>query len=322
VYIQNPAVGTWTVEVAGSNVPQAPQPFALVVTGDFGPPPEPPTASFSGSPTSGDALLNVSFTDESTGVITAWAWDFGDLGTSTLQDPSHIYKEVGVYTVSLTVTGPGGSDTETMSNYISVLNPPKRIYLPLILKAYAPPLPDDPIVNGDFEDGPWAGWIEDSTNNLQVVVEDGFFIEPHSEQWLAWLGGFAEEESYVEQTVTVPSGRSYLHYWHWISSSNTNCTTEQAVVLVNGSAVRTYALCSSTRTWGWVEQVVDLESYAGQSASLQFQATTAADASSWYIDDVSFQFSAAMADVSLPVAPDSGIPIARKVKPAPELSQP
>ncbi|KAA3656817.1 MAG: hypothetical protein DWQ04_30000 [Chloroflexi bacterium] len=36
VYVQSAAAGTWTVEVTGSNVPQGPQPFALVVDGSFG----------------------------------------------------------------------------------------------------------------------------------------------------------------------------------------------------------------------------------------------------------------------------------------------
>jgi hypothetical protein len=35
VYIQNPATGTWTVQVTGVNVPQGPQPFALVSTAAF-----------------------------------------------------------------------------------------------------------------------------------------------------------------------------------------------------------------------------------------------------------------------------------------------
>ena len=80
VYIQSPAVGQWTVRVSGYNVP-APgnqQPFALVTTGQFGPPPPPPVAAFSASPTSGEAPLQVSFTDQSTGEITSWSWDFGD----------------------------------------------------------------------------------------------------------------------------------------------------------------------------------------------------------------------------------------------------
>jgi uncharacterized repeat protein (TIGR01451 family) len=35
VYVQSPTAGSWTVEVVGQNVPQGPQPFALVVDGDL-----------------------------------------------------------------------------------------------------------------------------------------------------------------------------------------------------------------------------------------------------------------------------------------------
>ncbi|MCB0037639.1 MAG: S8 family serine peptidase, partial [Anaerolineales bacterium] len=39
VYIQSAAAGTWTVQIVGQNVPQGPQPFALIVDGTFGAPP-------------------------------------------------------------------------------------------------------------------------------------------------------------------------------------------------------------------------------------------------------------------------------------------
>ena len=90
--------------------------YAAVNTG----PPPAPVAAFSGSPTSGTEPLNVSFTDQSTGSITSWSWTFGDGGTSTTQNPSHQYTSDGNYTVTLTVTGPGGSDAETKTNYITV----------------------------------------------------------------------------------------------------------------------------------------------------------------------------------------------------------
>ncbi|MBN1480664.1 choice-of-anchor D domain-containing protein, partial [candidate division KSB1 bacterium] len=82
-----------------------------------------PVAAFSGDPLSGQKPLNVQFTDASTGEITSWAWTFGDGGTSTAQNPSHSYTAAGTYTVALTVTGPGGSDTETKENYITVTEP-------------------------------------------------------------------------------------------------------------------------------------------------------------------------------------------------------
>jgi len=76
-----------------------------------------PSAAFTGSPTSGDAPLTVSFTDASAGEITGWSWNFGDSPTSTAQNPSHNYQTPGTFSVSLTVSGPGGSNTSTRTNY-------------------------------------------------------------------------------------------------------------------------------------------------------------------------------------------------------------
>jgi hypothetical protein len=85
--------------------------------------PSPPVAAFVGSPTSGSAPLDVDFTDQSTGQIDTWSWSFGDASGSTQPSPSHTYQNGGTYTVSLTVTGPGGSDAETKVNYITVSEP-------------------------------------------------------------------------------------------------------------------------------------------------------------------------------------------------------
>ena len=83
-----------------------------------------PVADFVGTPTSGAAPLTVNFTDQSTNNPTSWSWDFGDGGTSTLQNPSHIYQNAGTYTVALTATNNFGSSTETKTGYITVGNMP------------------------------------------------------------------------------------------------------------------------------------------------------------------------------------------------------
>ena len=79
-----------------------------------------PLAQFTGSPVSGTFPLTVAFSNTSSGSITSYAWDFGDGTTSTAASPSKVYAAAGVYTVKLTVTGPGGSNTQTRSNYITV----------------------------------------------------------------------------------------------------------------------------------------------------------------------------------------------------------
>jgi PKD repeat protein len=80
--------------------------------------PVPPVANFVGSPTSGIIPLTVQFTDQSTGA-TSWSWNFGDSGTSTVQNPSHTYTTAGNYTVTLTAANAYGSDSETKTNYIT-----------------------------------------------------------------------------------------------------------------------------------------------------------------------------------------------------------
>jgi PKD repeat protein len=79
-----------------------------------------PVAAFVASATSGPAPLAVTFTSSSTGSITSYAWSFGDGTTSTAQSPSKTYSVAGSYTVSLTVTGAGGSNTLTRSSYVTV----------------------------------------------------------------------------------------------------------------------------------------------------------------------------------------------------------
>ena len=80
-----------------------------------------PVAGFSGTPTSGSPPLSVTFADASTGYITNWVWNLGD-GTSvtnaTSASVTHTYGSGGPYTVSLTVKGPGGANTNTKSGYI------------------------------------------------------------------------------------------------------------------------------------------------------------------------------------------------------------
>ncbi len=83
-----------------------------------------PVADFSGTPTSGGAPLTVQFTDLSTNSPTSWSWNFGDNTTSTQQNPSHEYANLGNYTVTLTATNAAGSDYETKTDYISVVIPP------------------------------------------------------------------------------------------------------------------------------------------------------------------------------------------------------
>ncbi len=86
-----------------------------------------PAANFTGSPTTGVPGLNVNFTNVSTGhdMPLVYEWDFDNDGTpdSTETNPSHVYADAGVYTVTLKVTDDDSSEnTLTRTGYITVLN--------------------------------------------------------------------------------------------------------------------------------------------------------------------------------------------------------
>ena len=96
-------------------------------------PPEVIGADFTADLTSGPVPLTVNYTDQSTGDITSWSWDFGDGAISTEQNPFHTYTDAGTYTVSLAVTGPCGSDTEVKANFITVEQQKAIPGIPLLL---------------------------------------------------------------------------------------------------------------------------------------------------------------------------------------------
>lgn len=81
-----------------------------------------PVAAFTADHTEITAGGSVNFTDLSTHHPTAWAWTFegGIPATSDVQHPVVNYPDSGRFSVSLTVSNTGGSDTKNLSGYIHV----------------------------------------------------------------------------------------------------------------------------------------------------------------------------------------------------------
>jgi murein DD-endopeptidase MepM/ murein hydrolase activator NlpD len=128
--------GPHTIAVTATNVAgtaSSTHPFTVYTTA---------SAAFSASPLTGTAPLQVTFVNTSSGDYTTTTWDFGDGATSRSKNPTHTYETAGTYTVTLTISGPGGEDVETRAAFISVQPahlPPGtgyRIYLPSVVRRH------------------------------------------------------------------------------------------------------------------------------------------------------------------------------------------
>lgn len=81
----------------------------------------PVVADFTASPLMGNAPLNVQFTNLTNGTVFDFIeWDFGDGTTSNELNPTHTYRTPGLYSVTLTMRGPGGESIKTYQDLVRV----------------------------------------------------------------------------------------------------------------------------------------------------------------------------------------------------------
>ena len=78
-------------------------------------------ADFDATESYTDSPSTVQFTDNSTGTIENWNWDFGDGNTSVDQNPKHEYKTSGQHTIELKVDNCASEVIENKPDYINVL---------------------------------------------------------------------------------------------------------------------------------------------------------------------------------------------------------
>ncbi len=141
-------------------------------------PPPPPIANFRADPTEGSVLFVVKFTELSFGAIDKWLWDFGDGQTSNEQSAVHEYMEEGTFTVSLTVNGPQGADTETKRNMISAF-PPIADFLANPIRGNVPEsVQFTDLSSGTIDSWSWDfgdGELSTEQNPIHEYIQKGIF---------------------------------------------------------------------------------------------------------------------------------------------------
>jgi len=141
---QNPSytfttIGTYTVKLTATNGGGS---NPIVKSDLITVSPVPPVAAFTATPVSGYTPLTVTFTDASTGTAPrTYAWDFNNDGIvdSTEQNPSYTYVSAGTFSVILTVTNGGGSNSIVKAGYITVSPvPPVSAFTATPTSGYTP----------------------------------------------------------------------------------------------------------------------------------------------------------------------------------------
>jgi gliding motility-associated-like protein len=115
--------------------------------------------------------LPLPFTDSSKGDGLSWAWDFGDGGSSTGQNPVHPFTTNGNhYTIKLTITDSVGcADSMTRVNYIDIQKPIAAFTLD-DSTAICPPLQTSFTPNGQYYDSLYWDFGDGTTSTLPVTT--------------------------------------------------------------------------------------------------------------------------------------------------------
>ncbi len=169
-----------------------------------------------------------------------------------------------------------------------------KTYLPLIMKDNGS-VPPNPVQNGGFESGHVA-WAESSLHPVELIMDAaaGLSVTPHNGSWAVWLGGVDDEVASITQSVTIPVGRSILHYW-FASGSEDSCNFDFFKIFVEGTVRSSETICYSNATNAWVHRVLDLSAYAGTTQTIMFMASTNGSLNSnVFLDDISFETSTAL----------------------------
>lgn len=134
VIFDSPTNGAYTFSVSHKGTLAAAQNFSIIISGiQLGPTSPPPSAAFTGAPTTICIGDTVYFNDTSTGSPTSLEWTFngGTPSSATNTNPAISYTTPGTYAVKLKATNANGSDSITQTNYITVTPVPNPITQPL-----------------------------------------------------------------------------------------------------------------------------------------------------------------------------------------------
>ncbi len=233
-----------------------------------------PSAAFAAS-TYETCNPEVVFEDQSTDIPQQWDWDFGDGGTSTQPNPTHVFTSEGTFNVELTVTNPFGSSSTTQQVIIDLPDAPNTNDVSVCVGD------DADLVASSTGTSVWR----DGTNS---IVHEGDILS---------LSNVTSQATYTVENVVAPAlgfvGPSDNNFGTGGIHSSTyhgaiNFTASQpleivsAWVFADGAGPRTFTLGAGENTDGvapnpYVDQVTVNLVNGGQRVDLNMEVPQAGD---------------------------------------------
>jgi beta propeller repeat protein len=161
---------------------------------------------FSANTTQGISPLSVAFTDNTSGQVDRWQWDFGDGTKTEEQNPLHNYESDGSYTVILTVNNPFQRNATRIVDFISVGSVPV------------------PQFSQDVSSGPAPLFVQ--------------FTDTSSGQPTRWFWEFGDENTSTEQNpghVFFQPGIYQVNLTVSNIFGNTSLSSEDLITVVEGT---------------------------------------------------------------------------------------
>ncbi len=307
VDIASPVTGTYTITVKGYNVPQGPQPFALVAHAGFGtsaPDNTPPVISAVSADPSYDSAV-ISWTTDEAATSTVEYGTTSSLGQTAAPSGYVTAHSVGLNGLNAETTyyyrvrSKDSSGNESVSSTYSFTT---------IAEPVTPTSFNDDMENGSSK------WTTAAQGSTPWAITSTSYVHSGSHSWFSADEPQVKDDMLMTQEIDLRSASSAtLTFWHTyylentydgavieISTDGGNTFTDLGSHITSGGYTGTISTSYSSpiggrSAWtggslGTMTQVtVDLDSYTGHKVIIRFRMAcdSSVNKTGWYVDDVS-----------------------------------
>lgn len=236
------------------------------------PPNQPPTASFTATPTGLSAAFDASASGDADGMISSYAWDFGDGTTGSGVTTNHTYLAAGTYTATLVVTDNGGL-TGTLSKPVTVTAPPGEPTA-FIVDSFT-----RTVTNGLGSADVGGPWTVSPPTSFSTSGEAGRVSMAAGTTRTCYLGAVTSSDSDLRATLSVDKAATGGGLYLDVLGRRINATNDYRTRIrfySNGSVTLTLGALkgsSSAQALSGAVTVPGLTYVPGQNLELRYQVT-------------------------------------------------